>query len=720
MLPQPSAPVLRTTVMMPPAPSALRQLLFVAWVLLCGSPLAAEVTGVVRNSQRVPVESALVESVATGAAAVTDARGQFVLEGESPPLEIRVRHPRYLDLVVSVAADEPSPELLLSPKQEIFEEVVVSASRGESAPPLSIAATLVHPERRAAPAATLVDVVSAVPGVSENGQAGIFQTYSIRGIARQRVLTLISGMRIVSERRAGASASFLDPTLMGSVDVLRGPSSSYYGSGALGGVVQLFPRTFDGLSAAAGFHSEGNESYQTVGWGGSGWSVGLAHRRAGDSEAADGTFLASDFSQLSGVARKEWQARGLTWEVLAIGTAGRDIGKPNTRYPVRVTEYTGEDHLLLRLGVHSPGSWRFEAYVHPNQLDTRVVEQDRNRRSELTNEAFDLGFNWQRELRPAPGVSARVGVDYFGRREVTAEERIEPLFGQGPARLQRSLDGAEEDEGGAYGAVEWGVGRATLLAGGRFAWQRQSNAGGSAESDTAWNGFLGAVLPLGKGWEVSGNLGSGLRFPSLSERFFSGVTGRGQVTGNPTLEPERSLSLDLGVRWYGQALFVAGYLFRTEIDDYIERIEAAPGQLTFVNLTSGTVEGVEVEGGYRFDDAWSLAFGGHRLQGRDAGGEPLADVPADRVHLGASWSRGPWSAEGRLEHRFDKDDPGSGERAIPSAELASVSLSRDWGEHLRLTLSVRNLLDEVIFNSADDLIVPAAGRSVGVELGWNP
>ena len=54
-----------------------------------------------------------------------------------------------------------------------------------------------------------------------------------------------------------------------------------------------------------------------------------------------------------------------------------------------------------------------------------------------------------------------------------------------------------------------------------------------------------------------GVLGSGLRFPSLPERFFSGVTPRGFVTGNPELEAERSLSTDLALRYYGNKLFLS-------------------------------------------------------------------------------------------------------------------------------------------------------------------
>ena len=44
---------------------------------------------------------------------------------------------------------------------------------------------------------------------------------------------------------------------------------------------------------------------------------------------------------------------------------------------------------------------------------------------------------------------------------------------------------------------------------------------------------------------LSAELASGQRFPTLTERFFSGTTGRVQVIGNPDLDPEETLGLDL-------------------------------------------------------------------------------------------------------------------------------------------------------------------------------
>ena len=43
------------------------------------------------------------------------------------------------------------------------------------------------------------------------------------------------------------------------------------------------------------------------------------------------------------------------------------------------------------------------------------------------------------------------------------------------------------------------------------------------------------------------------------------------------LDPERSLTTDLGVRYFGNRLYLAAYAYRNTIDDYIERIDLEPG-----------------------------------------------------------------------------------------------------------------------------------------------
>ena len=692
---------------------------FIAFLCL-PLPLLAVVEGVVKTAAGTPIEHARIEVTDSTEVTFSDMDGVFELREAEPPLLLLITHPRFLPQALSFEPGDPLPlQVRLEAKQEIYEEIAVSANRGEeNFSPITVASSVVEARDVAAPPTTLTEMISSVPTVSENGQGGLLQTFSIRGMSRQRVMTLVSGMRIMAERRAGVSASFVDPTLMNAVDVVRGPSSTYYGSGAIGGVVQMFPRQFDSWAVDAGYASQGNETFGAVGWGNRGWSGGLAHRTASESETPDGETLNSAFSQTSGTLRKEWSSGRLRYELLGVGSLATDIGKANTDFPERTTVYPEERHLLMRFAVTSQTGWSLGAWAHPNDLVTEVLEAEESF-SEVDNEAFDLGLNWQQQMTLGRSKSVRFGIDWVGRRSVTASERTLDLVDD-ELVTQTTLKDGEEDELGAYGALEWNWGPATLVAGGRLTYQRQSNAGDPSTDDTAASGFAGLVVPLGAGFEVVGNVGSGLRFPTLSERYFSGVTGRGQVEGNPNLEPERSLNLETGLRWYGSKLFVSGDLFRNEIDDYIERIEGEPDLLTFVNLISGTVQGVEAEGRYQIDKHWSFEFGAHLMEGEDDRGEPLSDIPANRFYLGGKWQRGSWLAQLRWEERSDKDDPGSGEKPIPSASLLSGSLEYELAEGLWLSANGRNLLDTSYFNSADRKVPYSAGRSIGVSLRWRP
>jgi len=719
----------------------MRTTLFVltAPFLFTGATLAA-VTGTVVTPEGVPVEGAVVEVVevveategaegAEGSARsdrnriVTGRRGELSFPGQTLPVLLLVTHPRFEDAAVQVTREQTEPlRIVLQPRQAVYDEIVVSATReGGGFQPVSVAATAVTPEEKPAPPSTVMDMIEGVPGVAENGQGGQFQTFSIRGVAGQRVLTMVSGARIVTERRAGVSLSFVDPLLLSTVDVVRGPSSSYYGSGALGGVVQLFPARFDQLHFDVGAESSGDERWAVAGTGGASWSVGAAYRQAGDAETPDGTRLFSRFEQLSGVVETRWQTDGGTeWEMVAIPSAGRDTGKPNSEYPERVSLYPEENHLIVKVGARRPGAFRFDLWAHPNDLETRVTRQDRpalvGRVERVKNEAFDFGANAQWELSLPWSLDGRVGLEYFGRQGVKATEDTLTASGQ---RIDRTvtLDGSE-DQVAAYGSVRRALGPVNVQAGSRISWIQQDNVGFDTLRDTAWSGFVGATAPLGGGFELAANVGTGLRFPTLSERFFTGTTGRGEVISNTDLSPERSVSGDLGLRYYGERLFATAYVFRNEIDDSIERIDVEPGVRTYVNLTAGTIEGFETDGFLQATDTLRLGWRGQWLDGESDAGANLADLSADRFSVDATFDVGHWIVAGLLEHRFEKSDPGPGEVPTPSAQILSASVAYQIRDGFSLRLTGSNLLDETYLPSADDRAVPAPGRSLGVGLRW--
>ena len=77
------------------------------------------------------------------------------------------------------------------------------------------------------------------PGLSVNSDGAQGQNPVIRGLKRDSIVLLVDGMRFNSAQPMGAVASFMSLGLAERVEVVKGPSSVLYGTGALGGVIDV-------------------------------------------------------------------------------------------------------------------------------------------------------------------------------------------------------------------------------------------------------------------------------------------------------------------------------------------------------------------------------------------------------------------------------------------------------------------------------------------------
>src|SRR5690606_21035022 len=91
------------------------------------------------------------------------------------------------------------------------------------------------------------------------------------------------------------------PSLLGAINVTRGPAVVHFGPGALGGAVSVEPRWFQAPLLSAGYASGGDETTLVAATGSESFSVGIARQRAGTGEAADGTPLNTGFNRESAV-----------------------------------------------------------------------------------------------------------------------------------------------------------------------------------------------------------------------------------------------------------------------------------------------------------------------------------------------------------------------------------------------------------------------------------
>jgi outer membrane receptor protein involved in Fe transport len=612
-------------------------------------------------------------------------------------------------LAQSAFAQSPSPELELI--RVIARKPAISAA-GEQ---LGFT-TVVSPDAQAAPPRDLAELAVSQPGVSYAGQGGLLQTVSIRGLSRARVGSFYLDIPILTERRAGTAASFVDPGLVASMEVVRGPATTYYGSGNVGGLLALQPTREAGVSLDLGLGSQANENYQLVALANEDSGIRFSHRGADNTNSSAGVPLNTGFDQYNLMVDTGGDVRSLSWNLNSLLSYGEDIGKSNTLYPVqRVTEYPRERHWLGQLSLAKPGDWQGSLYFHYQDLDTSVLRID-SRRNEVDSESLDVGSHWVFDFGSA-AVPLRLGADWLGRFNVKADER-ELRFADGVITMRDNLD-AQQQEVAFFADTsrDW---RALLISAGlrgTYVWQDADNW--DSESDTFVSAFAGARWTLSDSLHIDAELARGDRAPSLSERFFSGTTGRSQVIGNPVLDREKVTSLDLGLTWRSAALRLEVHAYYQDIDDFIERVPVAEDLLGFQNIREGEIYGSDLIASWQLDDHLSLFGGGQWLESEDRQGDPLQDVSADELSLGVRYQRQDWQAKASYKYRFSSSDITAAEIPYDSASLLSASLSWQFSQSLSVSVWGRNLLDDEYRISSDDLATEGQQRAFGVDLRWH-
>ena len=161
-----------------------------------------------------------------------------------------MRHPKLLlhTLLLSTTALNASYAQEANNKPTFLERIIIGAGIAKVAIDVPQSVTVVEQEDidRKQPA-TIADIARDTPGLNVSGSDRVLgQAFNIRGIGapeaagdQGRIIVNVDGVsKFYQQYRTGSF--FSDPELYKSVEVLRGPASStLYGSGALGGVINF-------------------------------------------------------------------------------------------------------------------------------------------------------------------------------------------------------------------------------------------------------------------------------------------------------------------------------------------------------------------------------------------------------------------------------------------------------------------------------------------------
>lgn len=217
-----------------------KSLLCLAIVAASHSALA-QVQGVVRDPAGMPITGATIEVVGTQIRTTANERGEFQLpQVKAKHVELHVRAPDYTHRTLHVHEDDGPVELVLtSTTLEIVNVVGLPwhASNMESAQPVNVLSGDTLRERQAS---TLGETLKNEVGVHSNYYGPVASSPIIRGLEGPRVLITQNGLDAGDASRVGPDhAVSTEASTARQIEILRGPATLFYGSGAIGGVVNI-------------------------------------------------------------------------------------------------------------------------------------------------------------------------------------------------------------------------------------------------------------------------------------------------------------------------------------------------------------------------------------------------------------------------------------------------------------------------------------------------
>lgn len=585
--------------------------------------------------------------------------------------------------------------------------------------PAAVLAGLALDEQRAA---TLGDTVDGLAGVQNAPFGPGVGRPVIRGLDGARVQVLSNGLSSLDVSTVSADhAVSVEPFLADSIEVLKGPASLFFGSGAIGGAVNVVDNRIPRapaerfISGRAEFRaSSGNTEGASLfrldgGSGGFAWHLSGLLRDTGDIDIPGFAYSAdkraeeiAEGEDPSEFERDELENSATNTTALAGGIAwfgerffwGASLSSFATLYGV-----PGHDH-----GGHGHG------HGHGHDDDDKVRIDLDQQRSEFKAGVNDLGplrqvslHGVRNEYRHVELKGAEPSTRFINDADELRLEAVqEPLWGWDGAigLLHGQRDFAtigekdfvpptETREQGLFLVQQRAFGDFLVELGARHDQVDVDMVSGLVErSFDANSASLGLRWNASETWHFTANLDRAERAPTAEELYSEGphaATSSYEI-GDPFLETERADRIEFGAHLRTDRFEGRAAIYRTEFRDFIYSMDSGleiddlPVRLWVQD--DATFTGWELEGRLLLAEAasgrWSVNGFVDDVRGElDAGGN-LPRIAPTRVGLGLGWERDAWRGSVGVVNYFEQDRVAAGESPSDAFTLVDAQLSYHW------------------------------------------
>lgn len=655
------------------------------------------------------------------------------------------------------ATDRQQAEQAQAPEQPaaagatLLDQILVVSRTGETA--IDSLASVSHVgqeqlQRRMA--TTPNDMLLGVPGVAVQADARrVSSSINIRGLQDfGRVAVIVDGARQNFQRsdHGPQSTFYIDPELIKSVDVIRGPVANTYGSGAIGGVVLFETKDADDYlrdgetwaASATGRYESNGEGWTTSAAGAyrfsENWDVlgNIVYRdyddyKDGGGDTVDGT----GFDVLSGLLKTTirpsenselklgWNGTSDGWNEVSGGTPVNDVDLEANTFTARYN-ITDADKSWLDLHVNA-------SYNKTNMEMTSLVPQ--NRFDPVTGlpivlpagsmSTFDVGTSgidiWNTSRFETAGIAHELtyGGDWVG-------DDVETGGAAGGASFytpsgKRSVSGAYIQDKLTWDWLE-------IIAGLRYDSYKLESDVGETSGDRLSPRITVGVSPFETaslaGLQFYGTYAEGYRSPSLSETLISGNHPAGvsfPFLPNPDLKPETGKTVEFGINYKRDDILEAGDAFRfkaayfnNDVEDYIADVTLSafdptsgcpfgpgiPICVQYQNFAKAKFNGFEMEGVY--DAGWGYAglsasiIDGHTIS-YDGERAELLTIPSSQVtaQLGLRFLEDKLTVGGEVQYNGKP----KGNPIADDYTLVNVFASYQASDNFKIDFRADNLFD---------------------------
>ncbi|EDQ0556456.1 TonB-dependent vitamin B12 receptor BtuB [Salmonella enterica subsp. diarizonae] len=534
----------------------------------------------------------------------------------------------------------------------------------------------------------LNDVMRRLPGVdiSQSGGMGKSSSLYVRGTESRHVLVLIDGVPMA---RAGISNAIdigqLPVSLVQRIEYIRGPRSAVYGSGAIGGVVNIITMSNDEKSQInAGMGSDGYQTYD-----------GIMNKRFGDTivtaagayETTRGFNIQPD-SPYNGDSDRDGYRNKLFWGGVQhkfndnVSGFFRGYGyTANSDYDQGSYGHVGGNDEAQNHTQSWDAGLQYSSGIYSSQLIANYQHiKDYNYSHDLGRYAGDASLDNMEQRYIQWGNSVEVG---HGAVSGGADWKQEKLTSSSTTKA----DTYKRDTTGLYLTGQQQIDSVTLEASGREDHDEQFGWHGTWQTAAGWE-FV-------DGYRATLSYGTGFLAPSLGQQYgatrFASSYGPG-IAANPNLKPEESRQWEAGIDGLTGPLDwrLSAYHYKVQnLIDYTDN--------QYVNLKSATIKGLEWTGNITtgpVDHHLTLQYVDPRddetnkVLYRRAKQQVKYELTGQIFELG-------WNVMYQyLGERYDKDFDNNRDVKMGGLSLWDIGVSYPLTSHLTVRGKIANLFDK--------------------------